>query len=312
MNAEMSDASLYISGTLGLDQLVLGDWVYYTTGGSAAYAGMAANYHSSSTVLVAGVGMDFPNEFMTVLENHSIDTRLIAKSKEDKSYYWHGQYGQELTDVTTVHFDLNMLKTYRPVIDSVNMPISYMGIASLPLTIQQQIVEQLDAGQTFIALATAPNLISDSDTAVFRSLLNKCHVASLNTSELFLISGKATEAAAVEEILSYGPEYLILTKGKKGACLFGSEMSLYLPVMNNVVVRDPTGAGDAFFGGFMGCLSAHKGSKRYRVVDAFIAGSVMASFCIEGIGTLGLQDLDKDQIMQRIHLAKQSIEVLAT
>ena len=63
-------------------------------------------------------------------------------------------------------------------------------------------------------------------------------------------------------------------------------------------VTDPTGAGDSFAGGFMGYL-CRVGSRPHPTWNdlkrACVAGSVMASFSVEKLGTkrlLGIKDSD--------------------
>jgi sugar/nucleoside kinase (ribokinase family) len=68
-------------------------------------------------------------------------------------------------------------------------------------------------------------------------------------------------------------------------------------------VRDPTGAGDTFAGGFLGYLDGARAggehdSSALRRAMAF--GSVMASFNVEDFGTERVSRLDEAEITDRL------------
>ena len=67
-------------------------------------------------------------------------------------------------------------------------------------------------------------------------------------------------------------------------------------------IKDPTGAGDTFAGGFMGYLAS---CGVYDDVDhlkrAMAYGTVMASFNVQDFSTKNIEDLDRDRIDERFH-----------
>jgi len=98
----------------------------------------------------------------------------------------------------------------------------------------------------------------------------------------------------------------------------GSMKIFHLPGFPLEDVIDPTGAGDSFAGGFMGylcrvvsSLSAVASAKEepYPTWDdlkrACVAGSVMASFCVEKLGTLKLQEISQKDLDRRFMEFKQ-------
>jgi sugar/nucleoside kinase (ribokinase family) len=64
-------------------------------------------------------------------------------------------------------------------------------------------------------------------------------------------------------------------------------------------VRDPTGAGDSFAGGFMGYLAYAGTLEPTPIRTAMIVGSVMASFAVEKFSVDGLRGLAMEQIQSR-------------
>ena len=64
-------------------------------------------------------------------------------------------------------------------------------------------------------------------------------------------------------------------------------------------VRDPTGAGDTFAGGFLGYLAATGNRSSEAMRQAIIFGSVMASFTVEAFSLDRLRILDYKEIEAR-------------
>ena len=70
-------------------------------------------------------------------------------------------------------------------------------------------------------------------------------------------------------------------------------------------VRDPTGAGDCFAGGFMGYLAgqgldlADSSLENKELARAVVYGSVMGSFCCERFGVDRFRELTRAEIDER-------------
>jgi sugar/nucleoside kinase (ribokinase family) len=65
-------------------------------------------------------------------------------------------------------------------------------------------------------------------------------------------------------------------------------------------VFDPTGAGDTFAGGFIGYLASTNDISFDNMKRAIIAGSALASFCVEKFGTEKLLNITKQEVEDRI------------
>jgi sugar/nucleoside kinase (ribokinase family) len=70
-------------------------------------------------------------------------------------------------------------------------------------------------------------------------------------------------------------------------------------------VKDPTGAGDSFAGGFMGYVAAQKVVNREVLKRALFYGSVMGSFAVERFGTERLQSLTREEIDARFQIFRE-------
>ena len=97
-----------------------------------------------------------------------------------------------------------------------------------------------------------------------------------------------------------GPKILIIKKGEHGALLFHGENIFFAPALPLEEVFDPTGAGDTFAGGFMGYIAATNDDSFENMKRAIIAGSALASFCVEKFGTQRLTEINMDDVNKRM------------
>ena len=105
---------------------------------------------------------------------------------------------------------------------------------------------------------------------------------------------------ASKVIRAMGPNYLIIKKGEHGALLFNEDKVFYAPALPLEEVFDPTGAGDTFAGGFIGYLASTNDISFDNMKRAIIAGSALASFCVEKFGTEKLLNITKQEVEDRI------------
>jgi sugar/nucleoside kinase (ribokinase family) len=97
-----------------------------------------------------------------------------------------------------------------------------------------------------------------------------------------------------------GPKILIIKKGEHGALLFHGDHIFFAPALPLEEVFDPTGAGDTFAGGFMGYIASTDDTSFENMKRAVIAGSALASFCVEKFGTERLTEITKQDFQDRV------------
>jgi sugar/nucleoside kinase (ribokinase family) len=107
--------------------------------------------------------------------------------------------------------------------------------------------------------------------------------------------------------MDWGPRVVVAKQGEYGAALFSEEGFFAIPGYPLEDVRDPTGAGDSFAGGFLGYLAMHGPAD---IDDAALRrgmayGSVMASFNVEDFGTERVRRLTSDEILDRFRAFRQ-------
>ena len=96
-----------------------------------------------------------------------------------------------------------------------------------------------------------------------------------------------------------GPTRVVIKRGEYGVLMTRRDGFFAAPGMPLEDVRDPTGAGDTFAGGFVGFLAASGTVSDDTVTQAIIAGSTMASFAVEDFGLDRLLRLGQPEVKQR-------------
>jgi sugar/nucleoside kinase (ribokinase family) len=130
-------------------------------------------------------------------------------------------------------------------------------------------------------------------------VLERIDVLVINDEEARQLAGEHNLPRAARSILALGPRSVIVKRGDSGALLFHESGVFAAPAYPLHEVVDPTGAGDTFAGGQMGCL-ARLGDLGPRAVrSAMIYGSVMASFCVEDFSLDRLRTLGRREIVER-------------
>jgi fructokinase len=135
-----------------------------------------------------------------------------------------------------------------------------------------------------------------------RSLVATADIIKVSDEELPLITGETEPEKAADALLDQGVTLAAITLGKDGAYVrIGGESRVVPGFAANAV--DTTGAGDAFFGGFLyRFLASGKTLKEVSIDDAadFARfGNATASLCVERRG--GIPSMPKrSDILRRM------------
>jgi sugar/nucleoside kinase (ribokinase family) len=85
-----------------------------------------------------------------------------------------------------------------------------------------------------------------------------------------------------------------------GAVLVDEDQFFYVPGFPLEEVFDPTGAGDAFAGGFMGHLARTGDLSIANVRRAMVYGSAMGSFAVERFSTTRFDEIGPAEVTARV------------
>ncbi|HJO29226.1 MAG TPA: PfkB family carbohydrate kinase, partial [Acidobacteriota bacterium] len=131
------------------------------------------------------------------------------------------------------------------------------------------------------------------------SLLDDIDVLVINDDEARQLADTYNLVEAATTIHQMGPKVLVIKRGEHGVLAFFEGEMFHAPGYPLKFVADPTGAGDTFAGGFFGYLAKHGKHGPEEIRRAVVAGSVMASFCVEKFSIDGLVDLNEREIAMR-------------
>jgi sugar/nucleoside kinase (ribokinase family) len=115
-----------------------------------------------------------------------------------------------------------------------------------------------------------------------------------------MLTGESNLARAARAVMGLGPRAVVAKQGEYGAALFTESGFFALPGFPLEDVRDPTGAGDSFAGGFFGYLDGTDGElDEADLRRAMGYGTVLASFNVEEFGTERVSRLSREEIDER-------------
>lgn len=272
-------------------------------GGACTYISWAASYFTKNIHLVSVVGDDFPEDELKALQERGVNLDGLDIKKGEKSFFWEGRYHMNMNARDTLVTELNVLADFDPVVPALARSAEYVMLGNLTPAIQTKVLDQLDGNQKLIVLDTM-NFWMDVALDELKEVIKRIDVITINDEEARQLSGEYSLVKAARKILAIGPKILIVKKGEHGALLFHGDEIFFAPALPLAEVFDPTGAGDTFAGGFIGYLASIDDISFKNIKKAIIAGSAMASFCVEDFSLNRLKNLTDSEINNRIQKFK--------
>lgn len=269
-------------------------------GGAATYIAWSASYFSKKVNIVSVIGDDFDMNELAALQKRGVDTTGIEIKKGEKSFFWSGKYHLDMNTRDTLITDLNVLTEFNPVIPDSYMDSDILLLGNIDPSLQMKVIDQLPKRPKLVVMDTMNFWMTENFVDKLHEVMKKVDVLAINDAEARQLSGEYSLVKAARKITKMGPKYLIIKKGEHGALLFHDRDVFFAPALPLEDVFDPTGAGDAFAGGFCGYLDKTRDISFDNMKRAIIYGSAMASFCVEKFGTERLKNLSHHDIEERV------------
>ena len=268
-------------------------------GGAGTYISISASYFAKNQKIVSVVGDDFPQTTLDDLKNRGIDIEGLQIKKGEKTFFWSGKYHNDMNSRDTLVTELNVLENFDPIMPDSYQGAEYLMLGNLAPTVQRQVIERLEERPKLIAMDTM-NFWMDIMMDEVKATIKLVDVLIINDEEARQLSGEYSLRRAAKVIMNMGPSFLVIKKGEHGALLFNKEQVFFAPALPLEEVFDPTGAGDTFAGGFMGFIAKTDDISFENMKRGIIAGSAMASFCVELFGTERIESLTQTEIYERM------------
>jgi len=265
-------------------------------GGAASFSCYAASFFAP-TRLVGVVGSDFPVAHEDFLRAQGIDLAGLERVP-GRTFRWAGRYAADFNTRTTLDTQLNVFEAFKPKLPAAWSQTPFVFLANIDPVLQLEVLNQVKQPR-FSACDTMNFWISGRRADLLR-VLERVDMLLLNDEEARQLSGHSSLPAAARAISALGPKAVVIKRGDAGALLFQGDDVFAAPAfpLDNVV--DPTGAGDSFAGGFMGYLARTGDTSPASVRSALVAGTVLASFCVEDFSLDRFRSLDAAAIQARI------------
>jgi sugar/nucleoside kinase (ribokinase family) len=296
--------SFVIVGSLALDTIVTpSERKERIVGGSCTYCSLAASFFTHPKI-VGVVGKDFPQQTIQLFEKRKIDLRGLEVT-EGKTFFWEGHYGCDPNQRTTVKLEMNAFADFRPTLPADYKKADIVFLANIDPELQENILRQFQ-NPKWIAMDTINHWIENNKAALLR-VLEKCNLFFCNDEEVKLITQEVNLIKAGKRILEMGPSLVVIKKGEHGALVLGKNFVFGVLAHPCDEVVDPTGAGDSFAGGFLGCLDSARSTRQEVLRRAAVFGSVMASFAIEDFGIERFKSLTDSDVRKRFVAFKKMV-----
>jgi sugar/nucleoside kinase (ribokinase family) len=301
--------SIVVVGSVAFDTIATpSGQVKDVLGGAATYFSLAASYFTDVRV-VAVVGDDFTAEHENVMKKRGVDTRGIERAK-GKTFRWGGQYLDNLNEAKTDFTELNVFESFQPRIPEAYLDSQFLFLANIHPALQRAVRQEMN-GVRLTGGDTMNYWIKDFSKELAETL-KVVNILLINDTEAKMLAGEKNLLRAAQKVLAMGPQALVIKHGEYGATIFFREGAFGIgrhpfrvPTLPLDEVKDPTGAGDSFAGGFMGYIASQGEINREVLKRALFYGGVMGSFAVERFGTERLQSLTREEIDARFQIFRE-------
>src|SRR5262249_34141158 len=267
-------------------------------GGAAVHFSLAASYFTE-VMPVGPVGDDFGAEQFEVLESRGVIVDDIERVPGGQSFFWRGRYEYDLNVAHTEDTQLGVFAEFEPKLSARSREADTLFLANIQPELQRQVRAQCEAAR-FSGLDSM-NLWIETAADSLRAAIAEVDCLVVNDAEIRQLTGESNLARAARAVRELGPRAVVAKQGEYGAALFTEEGFFALPGFPLEEVRDPTGAGDSFAGGFFGYLDSIEGElDDAELRRAMAYGTVLASFNVEEFGTERVARLGRGEIEDRL------------
>jgi len=277
-------------------------------GGSLLYAAAGLRVWESEIGLVGRAGNDYPREWLNRCMARGLDTsgiRLLSRDMDVREFIAYNESFEASRINPVSHFarrELTFPKSllgYQPPDDKkkpdresmlivTDIPNDYLIaraalLCPMDLVTQTQLIAGMKRGSvhTFV-LDPGPATMTRTARRELPVLLNGVTAFLPSQEELCnLFWGETYDIWKMAESVSmYGCEYVVIKCGARGQLLYDANNKRRWEIPAYPArLADPTGAGDAFCGGFLAGYC-----KNYDPLEGVLYGNVSASLKLEGSG----------------------------
>lgn len=306
-------------------------------GGNALYAGVGARVWAQRVGLLARVGSNYPADWLQKLNARGLDTRgvkVLETPQDTRTFYAYRSLEERDDTNPAKHFE----RLGQPLPEALNgyvsstngqeernrfgplavrpseTPRSYLHARGAHLAPCEYVVHQtLPAtlrrnGVRFVTCDPSVRYMQPTFTDEVKQVINGLDAFLPSEMEVRLFFGEALKDLwqAAEAFGAMGTRLVVIKLGARGQYIYeaATRRKWHVPAYP-AKVRDVTGAGDAYCGGFLTGLAETEDA-----VEAALRGTVSASLVVEGTGALYALDSAAGLARARLESLRHSIRIL--
>lgn len=295
--------TMLVSGWVALDDIETPfASVTNSLGGSATCAALAGALFTQVRLL-AVIGEDFPDDLRKRLEVQNMDLRGLKVIEGGKTSRWGARYSYDMNSRETWYPELGVSIEHLPPLlpEWADCTAACLG-AGHPVY-HRSLLDALE--QPKVTLVDTIKMFIDENRDELRHTMRRADFVTLNESEAREMAQTPSIARAGRALVADGAKGVVIKLGEYGAAFASGEDYFVAPGWPLEEVIDPTGAGDAFAGGFLGYLDTVNEVNAREIRRAIIYGSTVASFSVEGFGPSRLLTLTREEVDARYRQFRQ-------
>lgn len=290
---------LVVAGNLLVDDIVYPDGRTRMgeAGGAALYAALGASLWGVTVGVASVRGEDYPIVALDELAARGVDLAGVRALEGPGVRTWllYEERGRRVIHRlgSPSHAEVSP--------QSHDLPPHYLGaravhLAPMPFEIQSELVGSL-AARREMALSLDPHEpLREENLPAWRAVLANVDALFVSEDELLLPGVEADPRGALRSLAVGRLRFIAFKRGRRGGFLYDAREREFLewpPVPR--LSGDPTGAGDAFAGGFLAAILQGR-----ALQDALDQAIVSASFALEDWGAHGLLAATREEADRRL------------
>ena len=273
-------------------------------GGAATFASLSSSFYTHTSI-VGVIGSDFPSHYRKILDNR-LDTKGIITKLQDKTFHYDSTFDYDLSHRTTNKTELNVIAHFEPTIPDEYRKSQYIYLANNDPIQNIKLLEFFPNPKLTVCDTIEYWILNKRDDVI--KMMSKVNGVVINDEEARLLCKTANLIKCAKMIMSWGPQFTVIKKGEHGSLLFMDDYIFPAAAYPMEEIIDPTGAGDAFAGGFIGYLAQQDNLKIRTFKEAVVHGNVMGAFAVEDFGVKRLLAITKEDIQKRFELYRKTVE----
>jgi sugar/nucleoside kinase (ribokinase family) len=289
--------SILVVGSVALDS------VETPFGSAEKVLGGSANFFAAAASLFTGVqvvgvvGTDYPLHELDFLRRRGADLSGIVQ-EEGANFSWGGRYHYDLNSRDTLFTELGVFADFEPVIPRAFRDARHVFLGNIDPALQHQVLDQVDAPD--LVVCDTMNFWIEGAREPLLDLLERVDILMVNDAEARQLADEPNLLRAARWIQERGPTHVVIKKGEHGAILYNTDTIFFSPGYPLEHIFDPTGAGDAFAGGFVGYLAGAQPITSGDLRRAMMYGSATGSFAVEAFSVDRFRDLTPMEVAHRV------------